>query len=80
MIENSISTTRIGGDGRRMPSSTCPEMGGEMTRRSRLEGVEEKLAKETEEGSHRHHPEEKEIKLVVNTDRQTDRRYWCRDC
>ena len=68
MIENSISTTRIGGDG------------GEMTRRSRLEGVEEKLAKETEEGSHRHHPEEKEINLVVNTDRQTDRRYWCRDC
>ena len=41
-----------------------------MTRRSRLEGMGEKLAKETEEGSHRHHPEEKEINLVVNTDRR----------
>ena len=30
---------------------------------------EEELAKETEEDSHRHHPEEMEINLVVNTDR-----------
>ena len=70
MIENGVNTTKIGGDGRRMRSATRPEMGGEMTRRSRLVGAEEKLAKETKGGSHHHHPEETEINLVVNTDRR----------
>ena len=41
-----------------------------MTRRSRLVEGEEELVKETEEGSHHHHPEEMEINLVVNTDRR----------
>ena len=70
MIENGVNTTKIGGDGRRMPSAIRPEMGGETIQRSRLAGVEEELAKEMEEGSHHHHPEEMEINLVVNTDRQ----------
>ena len=70
MIENGVSTTRIGKDGRRMPSATRPEMGGGgMTQKSRLVGVEEELAKMTEGGSH-HHPEEMDINLVVNTDRR----------
>ena len=69
MTENGVNTTRTSGDGRRMPSTTRPEMGGKMIRRSRLVEVEEELAKEMEEGSH-HHPEEMEINLVVNTDRR----------
>ena len=69
MIENGVNTTKIGGDGRRMPSAIRPEMGGETIQRSRLAGVEEELAKEMEEGSH-HYQEEMEINLVVNTDRR----------
>ena len=53
-----------------MPSTIRPEVGGEMTRRSRLVEVEEELAKEMVEESHRHHPEEMEINLVVNIDRR----------
>ena len=53
-----------------MPSATHLEMGGEMTRKSCLvEGVEQQ-AKEMEEDSRHHHPEEMEISLVVNMDRQ----------
>ena len=70
MTESGVNTTKISGDGRRMPSATRPEMGGETIQRSRLAGVEEELAKEMEKGSHHHHPEEMEINLVVNTDRQ----------
>ena len=47
-----------------------PRDGREMTWRSRLEGVEEELAKETEEDSHHYHPEEMQINLVVITDRR----------
>ena len=64
------STTRTAGGGKRMPSTIRPEVGGEMTRRSRLVEVEEELAKEMVEESHRHHPEEMEINLVVNIDRR----------
>ena len=71
MTETSVSTTRITGGGRRKLSATRPEMGGEMTRRSRLAGAEEELAKEMEEGSHHRHPEEEmAINLVVNIDRR----------
>ena len=41
MTENGVSTTRILGDGRRMPRATGPEMVGEMSWRSRLEGAKE---------------------------------------
>ena len=53
-----------------MPSATRLEMEEETTRRSCLVEGEEELAKEMEEDSRHHHPEEMEINLVVNIDRR----------